>query len=29
VLAGDPSEILDQVIAFYNAEKLREATAVS
>jgi peptide chain release factor 1 len=29
VLEGDPSEILDQVIAFYNAEKLKEATAVS
>jgi peptide chain release factor 1 len=28
VLEGDPSEILDQVIAFYNAEKLKEATAV-
>ena len=26
VLEGDPSEILDQVIAFYNAEKLKEAT---
>ena len=29
VLAGDPSELLDQVIAYYNAEKLREATAVN
>jgi peptide chain release factor 1 len=29
VLDGDPAEILDQVIAFYNAEKLKEATAVS
>jgi peptide chain release factor 1 len=29
VLEGDPSEILDQVIAFYNAEKLKEATTVS
>jgi len=29
VLEGDPGEILDQVIAFYNAEKLKEATAVS
>jgi peptide chain release factor 1 len=28
VLEGDPGEILDQVIAFYNAEKLKEATAV-
>ena len=26
VLEGDPAEILDQVIAFYNAEKLKEAT---
>ena len=26
VLEGDPGEILDQVIGFYNAEKLREAT---
>jgi len=25
VLEGDPGEILDQVIAFYNAEKLKEA----
>jgi peptide chain release factor 1 len=29
VLEGDLSEILDQVIAFYNAEKLKEATTVS
>jgi peptide chain release factor 1 len=29
VLEGDPAEVLDQVIAFYNAEKLKEATAVS
>ena len=29
VLEGDPGEILDQVIAFYNSEKLKEATAVS
>jgi peptide chain release factor 1 len=29
VLDGDPGEILDQVIAFYNAEKLKDATAVS
>ena len=29
VLEGDPSEILDQVISFYNAEKLKEATAVN
>jgi peptide chain release factor 1 len=29
VLDGDPAEILDQVIAFYNSEKLKEATAVS
>lgn len=28
VLEGDPGEILDHVIAFYNAEKLKEATAV-
>jgi peptide chain release factor 1 len=28
VLEGDPSEILDQVIAFYTAEKLKEATTV-
>jgi peptide chain release factor 1 len=29
VLDGDPGEILDRVIAFYNAEKLKEASAVS
>jgi peptide chain release factor 1 len=29
VLEGDPTEILDQVIAFYNAEKLKEATTVN
>ena len=29
VLDGDPAEMLDQVIAFYNAEKLKEATFVS
>jgi peptide chain release factor 1 len=29
VLEGDPGEILDQVISFYNAEKLKEATAVN
>jgi peptide chain release factor 1 len=29
VLEGDPAEILEQVIAFYNAEKLKEATAVN
>ena len=29
VLDGDPSEILDQVSAYYNAEKLKEATTVS
>jgi peptide chain release factor 1 len=29
VLEGDPAEILDQVTAFYNAEKLKEATEVS
>ncbi len=29
VLEGDVAEILDPVIAFYNAEKLKEATAVS
>jgi len=29
VLEGDPGEILEQVIAFYNSEKLKEATAVS
>jgi len=28
VLEGDVSEILDQVIAFHNAEKLKEATTV-
>jgi peptide chain release factor 1 len=28
VLEGDAGEIIDQVIAFYNAEKLKEATAV-
>ena len=28
VLEGDPGEILDQVIAFYNAEKLKEASTV-
>src|SRR5688572_25408899 len=28
VLEGDVSEILDQVISFYNAEKLKEATTV-
>jgi peptide chain release factor 1 len=28
VLEGDVSEILDQVIAFFNAEKLKEATTV-
>jgi peptide chain release factor 1 len=28
VLEGDPAEILDQVIAYYNAEKLKEATTV-
>jgi peptide chain release factor 1 len=28
VLEGDVSEILDQVIGFYNAEKLKEATTV-
>ncbi len=28
VLEGDPGEILDQVISHYNAEKLKEATAV-
>ena len=26
VLEGDPGELLDQVITFYNAEKLKEAT---
>jgi peptide chain release factor 1 len=29
VLEGDPGEILDQVIGFYNAEKLKEATGGS
>ncbi len=29
VLEGDPGEILDQVITFYNAEKLKEATVAS
>ena len=29
VLEGDPGEILDQVISFYTAEKLKEATAVN
>jgi len=29
VLEGDPGENLDQVTAFYNAEKLKEATFVS
>jgi peptide chain release factor 1 len=29
VLEGDPGELLDQVAGFYNAEKLKEATAVS
>jgi peptide chain release factor 1 len=28
VLNGDPSELLDQVSAFYQAEKLKDATAV-
>ena len=28
VLEGDPAELLEQVTAFYNAEKLKEATAV-
>jgi peptide chain release factor 1 len=28
VLEGDVAEILEPVIAFYNAEKLKEATAV-
>jgi peptide chain release factor 1 len=28
VLEGDTAEILDQVISHYNAEKLKEATAV-
>ena len=29
VLDGDTGEILEQVISFYNAEKLKEATAVN
>jgi peptide chain release factor 1 len=29
VLEGDPTELLDQVAAFYNAEKLKEATTVN
>ena len=29
VLEGDVGEILDQVVAFYNAEKLKEATTVT
>ena len=29
VLEGDPAEILEQVSAFYNSEKLKEATSVS
>jgi hypothetical protein len=29
VLEGDPGEILDQVIAFYTAEKLKDATTVN
>jgi peptide chain release factor 1 len=29
VLEGDPGEILDQVISFYTAEKLKEATTVN
>ena len=29
VLEGDPAELLDQVTTFYNAEKLKEATAAS
>jgi peptide chain release factor 1 len=29
VLEGDPAEILDEVIAFYNTEKLKEATTVN
>ena len=29
VLEGDPGEILDEVIAFYNAEKLKETTIAS
>jgi peptide chain release factor 1 len=29
VLEGDPAELLDQVTPFYNAEKLKEATAAN
>jgi len=29
VLEGDPEELLDQVTTFYNAEKLKEATAAT
>jgi peptide chain release factor 1 len=29
VLEGDVTELLDQVAAFYNAEKLKEATTVN
>ena len=29
VLEGDPAELLDEVTTFYNAEKLKEATAAS
>ena len=29
VLEGDPAELLDQVTTFYNAEKLKEATAAN
>jgi peptide chain release factor 1 len=29
VLEGDPAELLEQVSAFYNAEKLKEATSVN
>ena len=29
VLEGDPAELLDEVATFYNAEKLKEATAAS
>jgi peptide chain release factor 1 len=29
VLEGDPAEILDEVISYYNAEKLKEATSVN
>ena len=28
VLEGDPGELIDQLITFYNAEKLKEATTV-